>query len=116
MADLRTPRLFLEPLRADDLPALHIHWTEPEVRRYLWDGRVISSDQVRDILHTSEQLFSEHHAGLWVVRPLGASTLIGCSGFWYFHEPPELELILSLSHSCWGQGVSGDSTAYFPHT
>jgi [ribosomal protein S5]-alanine N-acetyltransferase len=109
MNDLSTRRLILEPLTPDDLPALHGHWTEPDVRRYLWDGRVVAAEEVRDVIATSARLFEERGAGLWGIRPAGSSRLIGCAGFWYFHEPPEFELVLSLSRTSWGRGLATEA-------
>jgi [ribosomal protein S5]-alanine N-acetyltransferase len=109
MAILRSPRLLLEPLGPDDLPALHAHWTEPAVRRFLWDGQVVSRDQVEAAIETSQELFREYGAGLWAVRLEGTEDLIGCGGFWYFHDPPELELLLSLSSACWHRGLAQET-------
>jgi [ribosomal protein S5]-alanine N-acetyltransferase len=99
----------MRPLRGEDLRALHAHWTEPDVRRYLWDGRVVSSAEVREIIDTSARLFEERGAGLWGIWPVGGARLIGCGGFWYFHEPPELELVLSLARDSWGRGLGQEA-------
>lgn len=99
----------MTPLRAGDLRALHAHWTEPDVRRYLWDGRVISSAEVREIIDTSARLFDERGAGLWGIWLVDSPGLLGCGGFWYFHEPPELELVLSLSRHGWGRGLGQEA-------
>jgi [ribosomal protein S5]-alanine N-acetyltransferase len=106
MTTLTTARLVLEPLRPADLPALHAHWTEPEVRRYLWDGETIPEERVRGVIRQSDALFRRDRAGLWAVRPQSDDTLIGCAGFWFFHDPPERELVLSLSHAWWGRGLA----------
>jgi RimJ/RimL family protein N-acetyltransferase len=44
-ATIDTPRLRLRPCTADDVPALHALWTDPDVRRHLWDGEVISPER-----------------------------------------------------------------------
>jgi [ribosomal protein S5]-alanine N-acetyltransferase len=103
----------MKPLSAEDLPALHAHWTDPDVLRYLWDGRVVSSAEVREMIDTSARLFDERGAGLWGIWPVGAPRLIGCGGFWYFHEPPELELVLSLSRDSWGRGLGREAAGAF---
>lgn len=105
MQSLQTPRLRLDPLRVLDVPALVAHWVEPGVRRYLWDGDVVSEEQVRGIVERSAKLFDEHGVGLWALREPGSRRLIGCAGFWFFHEPPELELIYSLSEAYWRRGL-----------
>lgn len=109
MRQLSSRRLFLKPLRPDDLPALHDHWSEPEVRRYLWDGRAVSSENVREAIDRSARLFERHGAGLWRIEAVRTRRLIGCDGFWYFHEPPELELVLSLSPRRWGRGLAQEA-------
>lgn len=106
---VRTPRLVLSPLRPHDLEALHAHWTEPEVREYLWDGRVVSTDEVGDVIGVSDRLFEEHGAGLWRVDLAATPGLVGCAGFWHFHDPPELELLLSLSRRAWGGGLAREA-------
>lgn len=122
---LRTERLRLKPLRPSHLPALHAHWRDPDVRRFLWDGRVVGEEEVEEVIRTSARLFDEHRAGLWAVvgsgRRVGGGDshrvapaevegagLLGCAGFWYFHQPPELELLLSLSPEWWGRGLARD--------
>jgi [ribosomal protein S5]-alanine N-acetyltransferase len=107
--ELSSRRLLLTPVVPEDLASLHEHWVDPGVRRYLWDGRSIELAQVQGIIDTSARLFAEHGAGLWAVRPAHGSRLIGCVGFWYFHEPPELELILSLAPACWGRGLAQEA-------
>jgi RimJ/RimL family protein N-acetyltransferase len=124
---LTTPRLTLEPLTPTHLPALHAHWNEPEVGRFLWDGNPVSQDQVDEVIRVSEGRFREGGPGLWGVRlrepahaedpggdgnehPLDArSPLIGCVGFWHFHDPPELEFLVSLSPAWWGRGLAREA-------
>lgn len=111
MDALGTARLSLEPVAPDDVPALHGHWTEPGVRRFLWDGRVIAPEEAANIVRTSRRLFREEGVGLWAMRTQRSRDLIGCAGFWYFHEPPELELLISVSEAEWGRGLAREAAA-----
>jgi [ribosomal protein S5]-alanine N-acetyltransferase len=111
MRELRSCRLFLRPVRPDDYSTLQRHWSEPEVRRYLWDGQVVSTKQVREVVIESARLFEEYGAGLWTIELVSAADLIGCTGFWYFHEPPELEFLISLSPHYWGGGFAQEAAA-----
>lgn len=106
---LRSPRLVLTPLRRDDVHPLRAHWSEPAVREYLWDGRIVTTAEVRDVVAGSERLFGDHGAGLWRIEHFGSPGLVGCGGFWQFHDPPELELLLSLSPSVWGRGLAQEA-------
>jgi RimJ/RimL family protein N-acetyltransferase len=64
--ELSTPRLSLRPARSDDLAAVHRLWTAPAVRRFLFDGRVLGADEVRDFLARSDESFRSRGYGLWV--------------------------------------------------
>lgn len=108
---LKSDRLTLAPATAADVPALHTHWTDPEVRRYLWDGRIVSVAEVEDVIRTSDALFRRHAAGLWTVRRKTDRELVGCGGFWEYHEPPELEILLSISPSYWGIGYAQEAAS-----
>jgi RimJ/RimL family protein N-acetyltransferase/uncharacterized protein YndB with AHSA1/START domain len=109
--ELRGRRLVLRPVGPGDGPALQRHWSEPEVRRHLWDGRVVSPGQVREAIAVSARLFDDHGTGLWTIEAVEATGLIGCAGFWHFHEPPELELLISLSPRLWGGGFAHEAAA-----
>ena len=64
--ELSTPRLSLRPARSDDLAAVHRLWTAPAVRRFLFDGRVLGEDEVRDFLARSDESFRSRGYGLWL--------------------------------------------------
>ncbi|MEO1479754.1 MAG: GNAT family N-acetyltransferase [Bacteroidota bacterium] len=109
-----TERLALRPVQPVDIVALHAHWTDPVVRRYLWDDVAIPEDQVAALVQESAARFETYGHGLWALRPRGhdstkATPLVGCGGFWPFHEPPRLELILSLGPAWHGQGLATET-------
>jgi ribosomal-protein-alanine N-acetyltransferase len=97
-------------LRESDVPALHAILTEPGVRRYLCDDVIIPEAQTRDYVLTSQRLEQEG-AGLWGVRLVGEDELLGIAGFWYFHEPPRLELLYALSEKVWGRGYASEAAS-----
>src|ERR1044072_288557 len=103
--NLETARLTLLPLTATDADAFHQLCITPGVRRYLFDDEILSREQIEDFLQTSLNLFSESGYGLWALRLIGDPELIGFCGYWFFHAPPELELIYAVSESHWGKGL-----------
>ncbi len=103
---IETERLRLRPLTTADADALHRLWTHPEVRRYLWDDRVILKRETAEILEKNEILFREKGLGLWAMLPKEAITLIGFCGYWFFHEPPELQLLYGVTSDAWGRGLA----------
>lgn len=106
---IETARLRLRPFRLDDVDALHRLWTEPEVRQYLWDDDVITSERVESLINTSLTSFDDHGFGLWAVLPREEESLIGFCGFWFFHEPPKLELLHGISPVQWHKGLAAEA-------
>jgi ribosomal-protein-alanine N-acetyltransferase len=99
-------RLDLRPLQAADIPALHELWTNVDVRRYLWDGESIPLEKTTAIVAESERLFAREGVGLWGAWTRESNTLCGFGGFWYFREPPVLELLYGVHRAHWGQGFA----------
>ena len=62
MPTLRTERLVLRPIAGCDEAALHRLWTDPEVRRYLWENRILSREKVVEIINESH-LHAGHQPG-----------------------------------------------------
>jgi len=107
--EIETPRLQLRPLTLDDADDLHRIWTEPGVRKYLWDDELISPELVESTIQRSIDSFKTNDYGLWAVRTADQETLMGFCGFWFFHEPPKLELLYGLSEASWGQGLAAEA-------
>ncbi len=106
---IETARLRLRPFTLDDVDNLHRLWAEPGVRKFLWDDEVISRERVESAIQTSSALFSTRGFGLWAVLPLTEEALIGFCGFWFFHEPPRLELLYGISPAHWNKGLATEA-------
>ncbi|MEL7034876.1 MAG: GNAT family N-acetyltransferase [Cyanobacteria bacterium J06592_8] len=102
--EFQTEKLRFCPVNVDDIEPLHHLFIHPQVRRYLWDDEIISKEQTLDIIHQSLELFSTQNFGLWGIFPQTTETLAGFAGFWFFHDPPELQLIYGIHPNFWGQG------------
>ncbi|MEV4890979.1 N-acetyltransferase, partial [Nonomuraea sp. NPDC055795] len=59
---LTTDRLELRPVAAADLADLLAHWTDPDVRRFLFDGEVLTAERVAEVIADSER---DVACGLW---------------------------------------------------
>ncbi|MEM8559402.1 MAG: GNAT family protein [Bacteroidota bacterium] len=108
---IETDTLVLRSVRPADTAALHAHWTDPIVRRFLWDDEHIPVTQVASLVEESAMRFRKHQHGLWAIclredAGLQGAQFIGCGGFWPFHDPPRLELLLSLSPAWHGRGLA----------
>jgi [ribosomal protein S5]-alanine N-acetyltransferase len=110
MTILRTGRLEMRPVAPSDHLVLHALFTEPGVRRFIFDDQQIPPEQTAAIIQKSEELFRTERAGLWIARlghgepsaPTGAA--VGFGAFWYFRDPPERELLYGVSDSYVKQG------------
>lgn len=100
---ISTPRLRLRPLDKDDVDGLHDLWTEPGVRRFLWDGRTVSRVETRDFVARSSYLFALDGTGLWLAHTHGGE-LVGFGGYWSIEGSGDLELIYGVHDGLGGQG------------
>lgn len=102
---LRTARLYLEPVADTDLDALQALNAEPAVRRYLFDDVAWTLEETRErLLVENARMWREEGRGLLAIREQAGAPLAGWIGFWYFHEPPVLELAYALHPRVWSRG------------
>jgi [ribosomal protein S5]-alanine N-acetyltransferase len=108
---LRTARLALRPLVAEDVPALLSHWGHPDVARWLWDGGPVEVAAVRSLLEDSTGTFRAHGWGLWALRLAGTEPLVGVCGLRPFASAAgsEVELLYSLDADRWGAGYATEA-------
>jgi RimJ/RimL family protein N-acetyltransferase len=85
---------------------LHRLWRDPDVCRYLFDGEIVSRDRVEAAIQESLELFSTQSGGLWVAMLEPSSVSIGFCGYWFFHQPPERQLIYGVDPKYWHRGLA----------
>ena len=68
-----TPRLHLRAARLDDVDALHAHWNDPQVRRFLFDDAAVPRAVVEEVVRASLDSFAERGWGTWVLTLRGAA-------------------------------------------
>lgn len=108
--EIETDRLRLRPIVFRDMDDLHRLFTDPDVRRYLWDNEVIPIQQTQWVVRESLRLFKTEKIGLWGIRlRKGGDFLVGFCGFWYFRDPPELELLFGLAPGRWNRGIATEA-------
>lgn len=77
---LKTDRLTLVPFSHSDVCSLHQMWTNPSVRKYLWDDQVVSLEMVKTVVEDSIRSFSDQGWGFWTLQLPGDSNPIGFCG------------------------------------
>ena len=109
--EITTSRLSLRPVAAEDLEELHRLWTDPEVRKYIWDGVAMTREEAAQLIDLSIHYFGKLRHGLWSMTPIGEAGIVGFCGFWYFRDPPEPELIYGLLPAYWGRGLATEAAS-----
>jgi ribosomal-protein-alanine N-acetyltransferase len=99
----------LQPLGRDDLDSIHALWTDPGVRRFLFDDQIISREQAAAEINESIDRFEAHGCGLWAARLRVESELIGFCGYRFFHEPPQLQLLYGFHPRHWSKGFATEA-------
>lgn len=103
---IQTERLLLRPIEVTDEVELHRLWTDPDVRRYLWDDQIISRETVADIIASSRQCFAQYGLGFYALEQLSAANrLVGFCGVREFEEQEQLELLYGMFPEFWGGGI-----------
>jgi ribosomal-protein-alanine N-acetyltransferase len=110
---LITERLVLRPATTEDHAVLQAHWGTPEVRRFLFDGAMLSPAEITETIEESQRDFATAGYGLWLVHEragpgLIGKGLIGTAGL----RPLEalgLEIFYSLVPGSWGQGYATEA-------
>ena len=107
---LETDRLLLRPIEEGDLLPLHAFWTEPEVRRYLWEGRILSLETVDQIIESSRDTFKREGYGLFgLALKQDVQQLIGFCGNRLFEEGHQIELLYGIHPHQWGRGLGSEA-------
>jgi ribosomal-protein-alanine N-acetyltransferase len=109
LPEIRTGRLLLRPLMREDLEAIHRIWTDPEVRRYLWDGERIPKEKAEAVLAGSIESFESRGFGIWGVVYDESEELVGFCGFRSLDDTPEIELLYGISTPQWGMGLATEA-------
>jgi len=105
---LSTERLVLRPVTTDDHAAVLAHWTQPDVRRFLFDGAALSGVEVAETIEESIGDFAARGFGVWLIELGSAAGLIGTAGL----RPlggSGLEIFYSLAPGAWGYGYATEA-------
>lgn len=106
---LQTTRLVLRPYTVEFIDALHALWTDPHVRRYLWDDVLIPRERAEETVRESIALAGRERLGQWIVTPRGQDTVIGFCGFLRRADGDAPELLYGLAPAWWGRGLATEA-------
>ena len=105
---LSTERLALRPVTTDDHAAVLAHWTQPDVRRFLFDGAALSGVEVAETIEESIGDFAVRGFGVWLIELGSTADLIGTAGLRPLGSSG-LEIFYSLAPGAWGYGYATEA-------
>jgi RimJ/RimL family protein N-acetyltransferase len=101
-----TERLTLRMFRSGDLDAYAAMCADPEVMRYINDGRTLTRDETWRDMAVILGHWQLRGYGLWAVEERATHNLIGRIGHWKPEGWPGFELGWMLSRRYWGCGFA----------
>jgi RimJ/RimL family protein N-acetyltransferase len=111
MPDLQTDRLRLRRFREDDLDAYAAICADPEVMRYLGEGKTLSRGEAWRQMAMILGHWQLRGYGLWAVEERATGALLGRVGFFQPEGWPGFELGWMIRRAAWGQGYATEAAA-----
>jgi RimJ/RimL family protein N-acetyltransferase len=103
---LSTERLLLRPFRNADLEEYARIFSDPEVVRFLGDGKPLSRVDAWRQMAVILGHWELRGYGMWAVEEKQSGALIGRIGFWQPEGWPDFELGWTLGREWWGKGYA----------
>ncbi len=110
---LETPRLLLRRWQDQDLDGFAAVNAQPEVMRYIHDGRTLDRAATAERLATYQRHWDEHGFGLYAVEVKETGELAGFTGLAVPTFLPEImpavEIGWRLGRAYWGRGLATEA-------
>lgn len=107
MPSIETDRLLLRIIRADDLDHLASLLSDPDVVKYVGDGRPAGREEAARALKSIIKHWETHGFGRWAVVDKISGEFIGFGGLRSLFGTPEVVYHLAKAH--WGKGYATES-------
>ncbi|OMC56924.1 hypothetical protein A5747_06725 [Mycobacterium sp. IS-836] len=105
---LELQRLTLCPVSADDADFLISHWSDPLIRRFLFDATPAVPDEIVATIMESVRGFASAEYGLWLIRLEDNRPPVGAVGLRPLADLG-LEVFYSLAPDSWGNGYATEA-------
>ncbi len=120
MEELSTTRLRLVPFDMSHINVVHEMSVDPEVRRYLWEGKIIPVQQIEDMVSESIECFERFGSGfyaMYVNAPDDPNdgAFVGYCGHRQFTGGEDIELLFAMRPKFWGRGYGQEAARAVLH-
>ncbi len=109
---MKSDRIELLPLTAKDFEVFKAINTNPHVRKFLWDDRVMPDNVFHQVLSDVEKHFRDDRWGLWLIRLNKSNEVIGYAGLWKFFEEEQPQLLYALLPKFTGYGYAHEASKF----
>jgi len=106
---IETARVYLRPFTADDLDAFALVCGDPDVMRYIGNGKPLSREQTQARLNSIIEHQSRHGFAVWAAIDNASGVLMGYCGLQFLDNTPEIEVGYRLAKSFWGGGLATEA-------
>ena len=104
MPVIETKRLLLRMFRPDDLDELARLFSDPDVLRYVGDGKPVNREETDKALKSIIKHWTTHGFGRWAVVDKNTDEFVGFGGLRSLFGTPEVVYHLARAH--WGMGLA----------
>lgn len=106
---LRTRRLILRPLHEEDWETLFHIWQDPDVDRFLWDGKAPNKEQCRELTRSLCTL-APHLASHFVLLDAESQEVAGFIGLLPAETEEVREIDFTIARPYWNRGFATEAT------
>lgn len=106
---IETQRLILRSFTSDDLDELALIGSDPEVMRFIGDGKPQSREQTAARLNSIIEHRNRHGFGVFAVVDKASGALMGYCGLQFLDNTPEIEVGYRLAKRFWGMGFASEA-------
>ncbi len=107
--NLSTARLRLTPIQEIDWDILARILNDFSVRQYLCDDRILTENEINEIILTSQLSFQNNKYGLWFIIEKTSREIVGFVGLWHFFAEIQPQLSYALLPQFTGSGFATEA-------
>lgn len=107
--NLSTERLRLIPIREMDWAILSRILNDFSVRQYLCDDRILTENDINQMILSSQLYFQDKKYGLWFIVAENSLEIVGFVGLWHFFAEIQPQLSYALLPQFTGYGFATEA-------
>src|SRR5215210_881159 len=111
MSEIETSRLRLRMFTPEDLDALLLITSDPEVMKHMGMGGARTREKTKNTIDAILRHWAQHGFGIWAVEHKADRSLIGWCGLQMLEKTQEVEVAYLLARAYWHQGLATEAAS-----